>query len=282
MYIKKFISESMSTFSICFILRSNIFNMQNHSEGLKKKQIYINNYKKRSSITLYSIPKKLRSKNFIQIKEIEFNEKLFLKMDKYINFFDYISNLDIMFNVTKKLYDLNHLNSNIRYYICKRKYESSCLKEWCFKMSLKLIKEMLSNNLNSIDFTNGPDDESKSYQLLQYDMIINIKFLLSLFVDSFDGKLQTEIRHEEIYKKIGLKCILKTYSGDRLNDGVYLCVIYEGNSGHATVLQKNNNNYLFFDPNFGLMKMKSIESINKFMLDTYLTNNVKFYKIVPK
>uniref|UniRef100_A0A6C0ADI9 Peptidase C58 YopT-type domain-containing protein n=1 Tax=viral metagenome TaxID=1070528 RepID=A0A6C0ADI9_9ZZZZ len=255
------------------IIIKNYKNIQEHSEKIKRFSQYIKNYKQTRDKKVY---KKLhsnkiivlKSKNFLDFKNLEFSQNIYLKIYKYIIFFDYIYNLDILFK------DFN----NINYLICKRKFEIYRLEGFCLGMSIKFVKEILTNNLEFIDFSQGPDDESISYQLLsELDMITPKQYLYS-FMCSINKKLFSELFYLELFKLLGINII--KYVEKKLNNGIYLNYIYiNENIFHMVVIKKEKNNYLFFDPNVGLLKLENINQIKKLIKNNYNSDNLNLYKV---
>lgn len=251
----------------------NFKNIKEHSKNIKIFSQYIKNYKNIRDKKVY---KKLhsnkiivlKSKNFLDFKNLEFSQNLYLNMYKYINFFDYIYNLDILFK------DFNKIN----YLICKRKFEIYRLEGFCLGMSIKFVKEILTNNLEFIDFSQGPDDESISYQLLsELDMITPKQYLCS-FMFLINKKLFSELFYLELFKLLGINII--KYVDKKLNNGIYLNYIYiNENIGHMVVIKKEKNNYLFFDPNVGLLKLENINQIKKYIKNNYNNDNLNLYKV---
>jgi hypothetical protein len=279
----------LSSFSIHSTFET-IDNRNKHLNSIKNKKEYI--YKEKNNYFTNYIEDLLKywftssaSKNKIPVKNIEFSNSLYNKMKNHINFYDYCTNLDIIFNESKHIIkDLNKLNdwniinnlvkfnNSIKFYISKRQYEIVGYEGYCFGMCCILAKASLTNTMKDIDFKNGPDDESKAYQILyekQHKSVLGF-----IFITIFAKKLS---------KIIGFKITnnIEVTTDIKLNiDGVYLLKIEieEENSGHAMTIIKNKDNILFFDPNLGTIELTEAQ-ILKLIKETYKPDRIYLEKI---
>lgn len=247
-----------------FYITKNFINRQNHIQGIKDKEFYIQRTKINFSIYDF-ISKKIedytlgisnKSKN--QINNINFNEELFALMEKNMDF-HYLENLDIVFR------EMNF--KKIKYCIAQRLFESQNFKGWCFGMSCKLLKNILNENMD-YDFSNGADNESVMYQLTQTNT--------SLFCDLLRTFGYHDSYYSELLKKNNFKCVFKCNSIDKLINGNYLVHIENEYIHHVVVIIKKDNKLTLFDPNFGFMEIK--KNID-FLEYYYGTFKIKCFKV---
>ena len=202
------------------------------------------------------------SNNYIPANDIDFNFERYKAMRDDVNCLDYLSNIDMIVHSmceANKNHKWDKLHDIICYFITKRKYQIYGFSGFCLGMSCTMIKAMLTNNVKSIHFENGPDPVSISYQIMSRRR--------------FTGKIK-------YLQRTGLQPMSICSNGfDGLHDGVYLITTQTtAAAGHAMALSKHGNRVELFDPNVGVLRI-SISQVIKYTAEHYGLTDVTVYEM---